>query len=81
MQTLTWLRLPRALAVIPLLVVLTILHCGTAQATVLTWTLQEARFDDGTFAVGTFTFDFVTKTCHGMNAKPSGSTEWRTTDN
>jgi hypothetical protein len=60
MQTLTWLRLPRALAVIPLFVVMAILHCGTAQATVLTWTLQDAKFDDGTMAVGTFTFDFVT---------------------
>ena len=60
MQTLTWLRLTRALAVIQLFIVLPILHCGTAQATVLTWTLQDARFDDGTLAVGTFTFDFVT---------------------
>ena len=60
MQSLTWLRLPRPFAAIPLLVVLTTLHCGTAQATVLTWTLQDARFDDGTFAVGNFTFDFVT---------------------
>jgi hypothetical protein len=61
MQTLTWLRLPRALAVILLFAFPTLL-CGTAQATVLTWTLQEARFDDGTFAVGTFTFDFATDT-------------------
>jgi hypothetical protein len=62
MQTVTWLCLRRALVVIPLFVAVTLLHCGTAQAAQLTWTLQDARFRDGTFAVGTFTFDFVTNT-------------------
>ena len=71
METLTWLRLSRALAVIPLLLVLQILHCGTAQATVLTWTLQDARFQDGTMAVGTFTFDFVTDSVIDFNISVS----------
>ena len=60
MQTLTCYRLPRTVAVISLVAVLSVLHCGTAHATVLTWTLQDATFRDGTLAVGTFTFDFVT---------------------
>jgi hypothetical protein len=59
MKTLTWFRRPRTLAM-TLLIVLPMLNCGTAQATTLTWTLQDAKFRDGTFAVGTFTFDFVT---------------------
>jgi hypothetical protein len=60
--------------VITLLVVLTILHCGTAQATVLTWTLQNARFDDGTFAAGTFTFDFVTNSVINFDISVSQGT-------
>jgi hypothetical protein len=73
MQTLIWLRLSQTLAAILLIIVLPLLHCGTAQATELTWTLQDARFDDGTLAVGTFTFDFVTNSVINFDISVSQS--------
>jgi hypothetical protein len=53
---------PRVFAAISLLALLgiSVLNPGAAHATILTWTLQDAVFQDGTAATGSFTFDFAT---------------------
>jgi hypothetical protein len=52
-------RIIEAISLVALVGVLA-LNVTPAQARLLTWTLQDAVFDDGTASTGSFTIDFVT---------------------